>query len=67
MNMAREGVAFDIEETFDQFSENAQFVMNQYKDEKFSYDTFNFEALEFIVCRYYGYLVRVRREKVNGD
>lgn len=60
--MAGEGVAFEIEKTFDQLSESVQFIMNQYKNEKFSFEEFGFRALEFIVCRYYGYLVRVQRE-----
>lgn len=62
MNMAGDGVAFEIEKTFDQLSENIQFIMNQYNNEKFSFEEFSFEALEFIVCRYYGYIVRVQRE-----
>ena len=36
--------------------------MGQYEKEKFSFEEYSFEALEFIVCRYYGYLVRVKRE-----
>ena len=36
--------------------------MEQYEKEKFSFEEYSFEALEFIICRYYGYLVRVKRE-----
>ncbi len=62
MSLAGEGVAFEIENTFDELSENVQFVMQQYKDETFSFDKYSFKALEFIVCRYYGYLARVQLE-----
>lgn len=51
-----------LEETFDKFKEKAEFIMGQYEKEKFSFEEYSFEALEFIVCRYYGYLVRVKRE-----
>ena len=37
--------------------------MKQYETEQFSFDEYSFAALEFIVCRYYGYLVRVKREE----
>jgi len=67
MNLAGEGVAFEIEDTFDELSEKVQFVMQQYKDEKFSFDEYSFRALEFIVCRYYGYLARVQLEHPNKN
>ena len=62
MNQAGEGIAFQLEETFDKFREKVEFIMEQYEKEKFSFEEYSFAALEFIVCRYYGYLVRVKRE-----
>ena len=46
----------------DKFKEKVEFIMGQYEKEKFNFEEFLFEALEFIICRYYGYLVRVKRE-----
>lgn len=66
MNVAGEGAAFEIEKTFEQLSEQVRFVMKQYETEDFSFKEFCFEALEFITCRYYGYLVRVQRENPMG-
>lgn len=65
MNMVGEGTAFEIEESFEQLAEKIQFIMRQYEDEVFSFEKYSFKALEFIVCRYYGYLVRVRREEAS--
>lgn len=63
MNQAGEGIALQLEKTFDKFKEKVMFIMKQYEKEQFSFDEYSFEALEFIVCRYYGYLVRVKREE----
>ena len=62
MNKAGDGVAFEPEKSFEDLKEQITFVMDQYSEEKFSYDTFSFDALEFIASRYYGYLVRVKKE-----
>lgn len=62
MNKAGDGVAFEPEKSFEDLKEQITFVMDQYSEEKFSYDTFSFNALEFIASRYYGYLVRVKKE-----
>lgn len=63
MNQSGEGVAFGAEKTFEKLRETINFIMKQYEQEEFSFDKYSFEALEFIVCRYYGYLVRVKRER----
>ena len=42
--------------------EHMEFIMSQYENEKFSFEEYSFEALEFIVCRYYGSIVRTKRE-----
>ena len=63
MNQAGEGIALQLEKTFDKFKEKVIFIMKQYETEQFSFDEYSFAALEFIVCRYYGYLVRVKREE----
>lgn len=62
MTKAGEGIAFDAEKTFEQLAERIRFVMQQYKNEVFSFEKYSFKALEFIVSRYYGYLVKVQRE-----
>ena len=62
MNRAGEGVDFEIERSFDEVKDNISFIMKQYEKETFSFETYSFDALEFIICRYYGYLPRVKRE-----
>lgn len=66
MNMAGDGVAFELEQSFDEAKENISFVMKQYEQETFSFEKYSFDALEFIICRYYGYLPRVKREQLNN-
>ncbi len=63
MNRAGEGVDFEIERSFDEVKDNISFIMKQYEKETFSFETYSFDALEFIICRYYGYLPRVKREQ----
>ena len=63
MNQAGEGVAFGTDETFEKLKEDIGYIMKQYERETLSFEKYSFEALEFIVCRYYGYLVRVKRDK----
>lgn len=62
MNRAGEGIALSVEKSFEQLAEKINFVMQQYKNEEFSFEKYNFKALEFIVGRYYGYLVKIQRE-----
>lgn len=62
MNQAGDGVAFEPEKTFEEMKEQVTFIMDQYSQETFSFETNSFPALEFIVSRYYGYLVRVKVE-----
>lgn len=62
MNLAGDGTCFEIEENFESLRKQIQFVREQYKKENFSYETYSFPALEFIVSRYYGYSVRIKRE-----
>jgi len=64
MNTAGDGFAIDPVTSFDELKETVKFVMEQYSNERFSFDEYCFESLEFIICRYYGYLARVKREKV---
>ncbi len=63
MICAGEGVAIQIKETFEDLKENVNFIFEQYQNERFSFEEYSFEALEFIVCRYYAYLPRVKREE----
>ena len=62
MNLAGDGTCFEIADNFQDLKKCVEFTINQYKDETFSYETYSFPALEFIVSRYYGYLVRIKRE-----
>ena len=63
MNKAGDGVAFEPEKTFEDLKAQITFVMDQYSKELFSFETYSFEALEFMLSRYYGYLVRVKKEQ----
>lgn len=54
-----EGIEIKTEKDFDTFLKNVNFILNQYKEEQFSYEQYSFPALEMIVCRYYGYVPRV--------
>ena len=56
MNVAGEGFAVKVDKEFNTFKENIMLVLNQYSGEKFSYDTYSFKGLEFITCRYFGYI-----------
>lgn len=60
MNMAGEGVELTVEKTFEDFSAKIQFIMKQYKKDIFSFDEYSFESLEVIICRYFGYIPRVK-------
>lgn len=62
MNSVGEGVSISEEKTFEELKEKVLFCLKQYEGEKFSFEEYSFESLEFIVCRYYGYLVRVKKE-----
>lgn len=62
MNLVGEGTAFSIEDSFEQMERIVKFVLKQYEKEQFSYEQYSFQALEFIVCRYYGHLPRVLLE-----
>lgn len=58
MNLAGEGTAWDIDNSFEKLETLVKFVFSQYENELFSYEEYSFRALEFIVCRYYDYLPR---------
>lgn len=60
MNLAGEGIAIRVEETFEAFDKWMKFVFKQYEKETFSFETYCFEALEMIVCRYFGYVPRAK-------
>lgn len=62
MILAGEGVALDVKSEFEKMTEHIKYIMKQYEVEKFSFDEYLFEALEFIVCRYFKGLVRVKSE-----
>lgn len=62
MNLSGDGTCFEIENDFESIKKQIQFVREQYREEIFSYETYSFPALEFIVSRYYRYSVRIKRE-----
>lgn len=61
MNLAGDGVAFSIEASYEQMKSDVEFVVKQYEEEMVSFDEYSFPALEFMICRYYSYLPRVRK------
>ena len=61
MHKAGDGTSFDSSK-YKKMASDIQLVEKKYKKEKFSFDNYSFEALEFIVAKYFGNLVRVKRE-----
>lgn len=62
MNLSGDGVAIRVNEKYEDFRKQIGFIVEQYKNEHFSYEEYSFLPLELIVCRYYGYVPRVIRE-----
>lgn len=60
MNRAGEGIEIKTEKDFNTFAKRIDFILAQYKNEDFSYETYSFPAIEMIVCRYYDYIPRVK-------
>lgn len=56
MYKAGDGMEITTEKDYKEFIERIDFILQQYKDECFSYNKYSFDALEMIVCRYYGYI-----------
>lgn len=59
MNLAGEGVEISVTDEYKTFSDKVNFILEQYKDEKFSFDEYSFESLEILICHYYGYIPRI--------
>lgn len=59
MAKAGEGVEIKTEKDFDTFVKKIDYILEQYKEETFSYEKYSFPALEMLVCRYYGYVPRI--------
>lgn len=59
MVRAGEGIELNPEKDFDTFVKKVDFILEQYKEEIFSYEKYSFPALEMLVCRYYGYVPKV--------
>lgn len=55
------GVAFESYDNFEKVKEEVNMIMNQFASETFSFEEYEFPALEFIVSRYYGTLPRVKK------
>ncbi len=56
------GVAFESYDNFEKVKEEVNMIMNQFASETFSFEEYEFPALEFIVGRYYAMLPRVKKE-----
>lgn len=61
MHKSGDGIAFDSLK-YKKLIKDIQLVEKQYKKGKFSFDELGFESLEFIIAKYYGNLVRIKRE-----
>lgn len=60
MNSAGEGIEITVEDEFELFKKKVDFVLAQYKDEKFTFDEYCFQSLEVMICHYYSYIPRVK-------
>ena len=59
MNLEREGVEVTVEDNYPDFCRKAGFILDQYKEERFTFDEYSFSGLETIICHYYEYVPRV--------
>ena len=61
--MQKSGLGYAINDFVDykRFKEQLMIVLKKYTESKYSYEEYSFKSLEFIVSRYYGYIVRVMR------
>ena len=62
MNSSGDGVAFEPYSDYAEFKKHIDFIMSQYSGETFSFDEYDFPALELIQARYFGHLIRVKAE-----
>lgn len=62
MNSSGDGVAFEPYSDYADFKKHIDFIMSQYSGETFSFDEYDFPALELIQARYFGHLIRVKNE-----
>ncbi|MBP3603214.1 MAG: hypothetical protein J6J79_03585 [Lachnospiraceae bacterium] len=63
MNLAGEGIEVPVEDDFNKFQNGVKFILEQYRDEAFSFDEYSFSSLEILICHYYGYIPRVKFNK----
>ena len=61
MHKAGDGTAFDSSK-YKKLAKDIRLIEKQYKKGKFSFDEYCFEGLEFIIAKYYGNLIRAKRE-----
>lgn len=60
-----EGVEITLENNYDKFKTNVDFVLDQYKDEIFSFEDYSFSSLEMIICHYFNYIPKVNFPEVE--
>ncbi len=62
MHSAGVGIAIDIDDDYNAFLSRINAIFKEYQDEEFSYQKYSFDSFEFIICRYFNFLPRVKRE-----
>ena len=67
MYNAGEGTTIELGNTFEETVQTVKFILDQYKEETFSFEEYSFKELEMITCRYYGYFPRVINESVSDS
>ena len=59
MICAGDGITMHPDDDFGSFQKEVEYILRQYQEERFSFDTYSFPALEMILSHYYGILPRV--------
>ena len=61
MQLTGEGAAIEPVKEYEVFRKRIRSLLDQYKNERFSFEEYGFEALEMIGCRYFHYVPRVMK------
>lgn len=64
---AGEGTEITVEDNFELFCKKVDFIVQQYENEKFSFEEYCFSGLEMIICHHYGYIPRVNFLKIGDN
>ena len=60
MYLAGTAATIEVEESFEKTKEIVTMIMNETNSEVFSFEKYCFPALEYIICRYWRTLPRVK-------